>query len=1156
MANKLRDEDLQLNIIVNGDKGKKELGDLEKSTRDLTNRNKELRAEKEKLIRAGKQETAEFKKVTAEMAANNKAIKSNEARMTELRQEIGITGLTMRQLRSEQTRLKRLMDSSTPGTAQWKQYRLELDKVEAQIKKVSTGAKTTHFSIGKMADGFNRYFSMLTVWAASLTGMIFGLKKAANLFAEFDDKVADVQKTTGLTRDEVIGLDKELQKIDTRTAQEDLLGLARIAGKLGKDNVEDIEGFVRAADKINVALNEDLGGDIEETVRKLGKLTQIFNLEEQFGTEQALLKVGSTINALGAASTANEGYLVEFTSRMAGLAPAAGISAPQVLGLASTLDQLAQTSEISATTFAQVIPNMFKDTATFASVANMSVADFTTLLETDANEALVRLLEGLNGNNDGMAEMIRKLDSLGVDGTRGTNVLLRLAKSTDTLREQQALANIEFEKGTSLTEEFNIKNNTRQAQLEKARKNISLITRELGENLSPAILVSTNALTYFIKAMVQIIRITKQYYPIIISSAAAIAAYTIALKLNTAEKRLALMTSKLGLAAERAYITVKALLTGQIKIATIAQRAWNVAVKANPIGAALAVIIAVGAAIWQYSKHVNQATAAKKLLNDVETEAAKNIAEQKTNVELLLQAAKNEKRSLDERKAALAELNRISPKYFGNLTLEKINTQEATTATENYTKALLKQARVQAAKEKLVEIDKELIDIQSGENTDPTVWQKLWNGIASGGNAAAFAVRNVNSQLGNMLEKEKELNAKKQYLTGIIEKDPTVPIVQNTDAPATTPTSPTTPTDSPDLAALLAADAEAQSEAVRKYFAKQGEGAFEAFIAAIEKQAALSDVSIATNLQTDETEQSDPALDYALAQYQETVDGKLAMNEAMWQAGKIGEQEYQDNLTRITREAEDDRLKIKQQKAEQVAEISYMAGNLVATLMDMELEKAGDNEEKKKEIRKKYADLNFAVTAAQIIASTAAAIMQGYAQLGPIGGTISAVLLGATGILQLGVANAQRKNVKSMATGGFAGYTAPGGKYEEAELVQLHKSEYVLPKEGTQNPQIKPILDIFEIARRNGSLARLDLRQIVQAIPAQSYSSGGFTSQPPQSPQSHQSSQSLQSPDLAELIRQNTAAMRELKNLKVFASIEDIRKADRNYTDIQNTRGL
>ena len=140
MGNKLRDEDLKLNIIVNGNDAMKELGDLEKVTRQLTERNKELRSEKEKLIRAGKQDSDQFRAVTKEITDNNKVLNTNKDRMTALRKEIGLAGLTMKQLRAEQLRLKNLTDSSTYGTDQWVKYNTQLKAVEAQMAVVRGGA--------------------------------------------------------------------------------------------------------------------------------------------------------------------------------------------------------------------------------------------------------------------------------------------------------------------------------------------------------------------------------------------------------------------------------------------------------------------------------------------------------------------------------------------------------------------------------------------------------------------------------------------------------------------------------------------------------------------------------------------------------------------------------------------------------------------------------------------------------------------------------------------------------------------------------------------------------------------------------------------------------------------------------------------------------
>lgn len=670
MAKKLRDEDLNLNIIVNGDKGKKELGDLEKSTRKLTERNRELRIEKEKLIRAGKQESDEFRAVTKEITANNAALKSNEARMTELRKQIGLTGLTAGQLRSELTRLTRLRDSSTYGTEQWKKFDAELQKVDARLKVVKGGAQSMHMSLGKMADGFNRYFAMVSVWIASVTGVVIGLKKASNEFAQFDDKVADVQKTTGLAKDEVINLDKSLQNLDTRTAQNDLLDLAKIAGKLGLSEEPDVEGFVRAADKIAVALTEDLGGNIEESINDIGKLTDIFKLKDEYGIEASMIKVGSTINSLGAASTANEGYIVEFTKRVAGIAPGAGISIEKVMGLAATLDQFGQSSEVASTVVAQVLPDMFKDTATYAGIAKMSVGDFTTLLKTDANEAFIRFLAGLNGNNGGLSEMTVKLDALGLEGKRSISVLGVLANNTETLREQQDLSAKSFEQGTSLIAEFNIKNETMQAKLDKSKKSLALITRELGENLSPAMLVSTNGVTYFIKAAVQAIRIFTEYKGTIIGAAAGIAAYTIATKVAAKWDTIHYGFLVAKTAITRAYAAVVAFVTGEVTLATAAQNAWNIAQKANPIGLVIGLLTAAATAFLIYKNRIQPATVEQKKFNDELARGNELMGQTKTIEERGRVMATMNARQLEEFKGNLEDQIKAEEDFHSKLLTE------------------------------------------------------------------------------------------------------------------------------------------------------------------------------------------------------------------------------------------------------------------------------------------------------------------------------------------------------------------------------------------------------------------------------------------------------------------------------------------------------
>ena len=303
--------------------------------------------------------------------------------------------------------------------------------------------------------------NLITVAAQFLIGIIPGLISKAG---KLSDSLADVRKTTGMTRAEVEGLNSDLKKMDTRTSREELRKLASEAGKLGKESTEDVLAFVSAADKITVALGEDLGAD---AVTKIGKITQTFDLEKLYGTEQAMLKVGSAVNSIGAASNANEKNIVEFTYRTQGLASAAGIAVGDILGYAATLDMAGQSMEVGATVTNKLFVALGTDVPKFAKLAKMGVQDFAKLLQTDANEALIRVLENVKGNNKGLLGMAEILKKLGLEGQESVNVVSALANNTETLRQQQELGNEEFRKGTSILNEFNIKNNTTAGILEK-----------------------------------------------------------------------------------------------------------------------------------------------------------------------------------------------------------------------------------------------------------------------------------------------------------------------------------------------------------------------------------------------------------------------------------------------------------------------------------------------------------------------------------------------------------------------------------------------------------------------------------------------------------------------------------------------------------------
>lgn len=434
---------------------------------------------------------------TNEYIAANEKLSLVEADIKRVRGELGLTGMTMSQLIKYQRDLAREMNTTvTKGTERYNELQREIAEVnatinqqKAELRGAEQGFSKMNTTLGTSKGFFSDIQRELKVMAVTMIGLA-GIMAAFTAFqglidgsAKLSDAFADVQKTTGLTNEEVESLSRQLKKIDTRSSRSELLSLAAVAGKLGINGKQNLIDFADGADKINVALGEDLGDD---AIKNIGKLNELFGIRTAFGYRDSMIKTGSAINELGASSTASEGYLVNFAKRLGGAGANANIALTDILGLAATLDSLGQQAETSSTAVGTFLVDMFKDTATYANIAGMSLADFTKLMNTDANEALVRTFEGLQGNNEGLTLMVKKLNDAGVEGARGIQVISTLANNTKLLREQQDIANKSFTEGTSIINEFNLKNNNFAGNLAKLQKALA------GIFINPQVMMGLN----------------------------------------------------------------------------------------------------------------------------------------------------------------------------------------------------------------------------------------------------------------------------------------------------------------------------------------------------------------------------------------------------------------------------------------------------------------------------------------------------------------------------------------------------------------------------------------------------------------------------------------------------------------------------------------
>lgn len=481
------------------------------------------------------------------------------------------------------------------GSKEWDTYVDKLKAVKRQLSEVNAEMSIdTRSPLEKLKDGINDWGASAATAVAAFGGIVVSGKAAVQAYADMEAEMANVRKYTGMTAEQVETLNEAFKQMDTRTSREDLNKLAQEAGRLGKTSIEDVLGFVKAADQINVALDE-LG---EGATLTLSKLTGIFGLEGQYGTEQSLLKVGSVVNELSQNCAASAPYLTEFASRMAGVGAQAGLSVQQIMAFGAVLDSTNQNVEASATALSQVIVRIYQDPAKYAKIAGLDIQNFTKLVKTDINSALIELLSALN-NVGGMDTLSPMFKDMGENGARAISTLSTLAEHIDQVKQQQIAAATAFADGASVTKEFDVQNNTVQARLDKLKKSFIEMAVSLGEKLLPVMQYAISGTSLLMHALSSVVGFIVKNRTAVISLVAAI---TVAVLANKSY----VIWAKLCAAAEVAHtIAIKAkqivvtaltnLMTGlrlayyamtlQVGKLTVAWKALDKATKANVFGA-------------------------------------------------------------------------------------------------------------------------------------------------------------------------------------------------------------------------------------------------------------------------------------------------------------------------------------------------------------------------------------------------------------------------------------------------------------------------------------------------------------------------------------------------------------------------------------------
>lgn len=725
-------------------------------------------------------------KVVTLMQQYDKEIDRTNVDIKETKRQMQLVNNTMANLKTSSIRdleysikaLNQQMHGMERGTEQFKQMELKAKQLKAELQAVRAEGVAQESWIKRSADWFNRMQGIAFGAVAAISGITFTVKKCVEEYAKMDDEMTNVRKYTGQAAEEVERMNEDFKKMDTRTPRQKLNQLAEDAGRLGITSTAAVEEFVDGADKINVALGDDLG---DKAVSQIGKLAQMFGEDKTKGLRGAMLATGSAVNELAQNSSASAGYLVDFTARVAGVGKQAGFTQAQIMGLASVLDQNMQQDETAATAVQNLLAKMFQDSAKFAQIAGLNVKEFAKTLKGDANGALLQFLAAMRAKG-GFADLAPMFEEMKMDGSRATGVLTVLADKLDDIKTAQNLANEAYSEGTSVLNEFETQNESVQAQLDKASKKFLDLSIELGQKLYPAARYCISAASLGVRALSTLVDFVKDYWRILIVLTAAIVTYTAVSKAKLIAEKAQMAWLNIMILREKAHLVLVGLktsalktmaivqmaLTREIKLTTAAQMLWNKVLLANPITAVIAVVAGLTAAIVTLSKETSTAEQAQRDYNDAVTDANKQAAEEEASIMRLVSAIQSNTTAESDRKAALEELNgKLMREHLGNITEEAVRTGQATRQIQSYIDMMKKKIVIDGLQKKLAEsIAKQAEDedlLGEANNDNRGYWKRFWdrlNPFAGGKTQKLNFAADHKDQLLQSVEREKQYQQK------------------------------------------------------------------------------------------------------------------------------------------------------------------------------------------------------------------------------------------------------------------------------------------------------------------------------------------------------------------------------------------------------------
>ncbi|TLX73681.1 phage tail tape measure protein [Labilibacter sediminis] len=512
-----------------------------------------------------------------------------------------------------------------------------LNAVLKQHKQQLYSTATGWGSLSGAANKFNQYFGMISAGIASLTGVVFGFRKAADAFNTFEERLDNLSALTGLEGDQLEWLGEQAKKSSVKVTEagikikqgaSDILDAYTMVGSQRPELLKNKEALAQVTENA-IILSEAAKSKLAPATEALTNTMNQFNLSADDSER--------VINILAAGSkegAANVPYLSQAIEKMGTTFALMGGDVEQAVGMIEAVAPKFKKAEIAGNSLDKVLLKMkgkqigYKD-GVF-----------------DVNQALLELEARFKKGESATS-------IFGEEHAKMVEVLVQAR--TEMNRYTEAVT------GTDIATEQARKNtNNRAAELAQAKNRVQLLAIELGEKLSPAMTKSILGFSTLLKVAIKLPQIIKENKTLLIALTGALLAYnaglitSIALQTKDKAIRLASMVIEKGQMTLRAahVLGLKAWIAVTGK-ATMAQKRWMVSMKqmgvamsANPLGIIIASLTALYLALKTYDRYNANAIQREK--------------EKRSATEKLSKANNNLKESYDEISKQIENISRLS----------------------------------------------------------------------------------------------------------------------------------------------------------------------------------------------------------------------------------------------------------------------------------------------------------------------------------------------------------------------------------------------------------------------------------------------------------------------------------------------------------------